>query len=86
MLKNLCSDIILGLNFQSQQQNLIKFNGESPDLVVSPDSDCGLTAADAPKVFLFSNLSVDTKPIAASSRRFSQEDRRYSRKRFSTTW
>ena len=78
VLENLCSDIILGLDFQSQHQNLIiKFNGESPDLVVSPDSHCSLTAADVPKVSLFSNLLVDTKPIAARSRRFSQEDRKF---------
>ena len=66
------------MDFQSQHQNLIiKFNGESPDLVVSPDSHCSLTAADVSKVSLFSNLLVDTKPIAARSRRFSQEDRKF---------
>ena len=56
------------------------------NLVVSPDSHCWLTAADAPKVSLFPNISVDTKPIATRSRRFSQEDRKYSRKRLLTTW
>ena len=31
ILENLCSDIILGLDFQSQHQSLIiEFNGESP--------------------------------------------------------
>ena len=50
---------------------------ESPDLVVSPDSHCSLTAADVTKFSLFSNLLVDTKPIAARFRRFSQEDKKF---------
>ena len=53
-LENLCSDIILGVDFQSQHQNLIiKFKGESLDLVVVPDIHCFLIAADSTKVLLF---------------------------------
>ena len=43
---NLCSDVILGLDFQTQHQRLVfEFNGDSPDLIVSPDSRCALIAA-----------------------------------------
>ena len=76
MLVNLCSDVILGLYFQSQHQQLvIKFHGESPDLVVTQqDSHCLLRIAKTSKVSLFSNLSADAKPIATPSRRYNQED------------
>ena len=59
VLDNICSDVILGLDFQSQHQQLvIKFHGESPDLVVTQDSHCLLTIANTPEVSLFSNLSA----------------------------
>ena len=78
VFQDLCSDIILGLDFQSQHQRLIfNFNGDSPDLIISRNSNCSLTAADTNEVFLFANLSPDVKPIATRSRRYSQEDRRF---------
>ena len=78
ILENLCSDIILGLNFQSQHQSLIiEFNGDSPDLVVAPDSHCLLTAADSPEVSLFSNLSDCVRPIATRSRRYNLDDKAF---------
>ena len=78
ILENLCSDIIFGLDFQSQHQSLIiEFNGESPDLVVAPDSDCQLTAAVSPEVLLFSNLSDGARPIATRSRRYNLHDKAF---------
>ena len=78
ILENLCSDIILGLDFQSQHQSLIiEFNGESPDLVVASDSHCLLTAAVSPEVSLFSNLSDGVRPIATRSRRYNLHDKAF---------
>ena len=78
ILEGLCSDIILGLDFQSQHENLIiKFNGKYPDLVVAPKSHCLTTAAKLPDVSLFSNVTEDAVPIATKSRRFNQDDRAF---------
>ena len=74
--ENLCSVIILDLDFQSHHRSLIiGFNGESPDLVVAPDSHCLLTAAVSPEVSLFSNLSDCVRPIATRSRRYNLDDK-----------
>ena len=76
--ENLCSDVIFGLDFQSQHQRLIfQFNGSSPDLLVSRESNCTLAAAQATEVSLFSNLSSDVKPIATRSRRYGEDDRAF---------
>ena len=78
ILENLCCDIILGLDFQSQHQSLIiEFNGESPDLVVAPDSHCLLTAVVSPEVSLFSKLSDGVRPIATRSRRYNLHDKAF---------
>ena len=46
VLENLCSDVILGLDFQSQHQRLIfEFDGTSPDMIVSNKSNCAVAAA-----------------------------------------
>ena len=45
---NLCSDVIFGLDFQTQHQRFVfEFNGDSPNLIVSPNSSCALTAASS---------------------------------------
>ena len=56
--ENLCSDVILGLGFQSQHCQLVfEFRGSSPELVVQPnESSCALAAAKVEAVSLFSNL------------------------------
>ena len=78
ILVNLCSDIILGLDFRSQHQSLIiEFNVKSPDLVVAPDSHCLLTAAVSPEVSLFSNLYDGVRPIATRSRRCNVHDKAF---------
>lgn len=56
---------------------IIKFDGESTNLVVGHDSHCSIAAADIPEVSLFSNLSDDAKPVATKSRRYNQEDRKF---------
>ena len=78
VFENLCSDVILGLDFQSQHQRLIfQFNGSSPDLLVSRESNCTLAAAQAIEVSLFSNLSSDVKTIATRSRRYGEDDQAF---------
>ena len=81
VLDNLCSDIILGLDFQSQHHRLIfEFNGDSPDLIVSNDSKCALDVADTKEATLFSNLTPGVKPIATKSRRFHEADQVFIQK------
>ena len=85
IFENLCSDVILRLNFQSQRQRLIfQLNGSSSDLLVSRESYCTLAAAYissclycTTEVSLFSNLSSDIKPIVTRSCRYGQGDRTF---------
>ena len=78
VFESLCSDLILGLDFQSLHKNLvIKFGGESPDLVVGGEQHCLLMAAKTTKDSLFSNLHKNASPIATRSRRYNQEDRNF---------
>ena len=75
-LRNLCSDVMLGLDFEGRHQRVIfKFKEESNDLVISGKSTCAVTAASTDVVSLFSNLAPEAKPIVTKSRRFNQEDR-----------
>ena len=65
VLKDLCSDIILGHDFQKQHKNLIfEFGGPKPDLVVSNNSTCAVSAASIGEPSLFANVSPKCKPIA----------------------
>ena len=81
VLENLCSNIILGLDFQSQHERLIfKFNGSLPELVEGNDMNCALTVADTKKALLFANLLPEVKPVATKSRRFSECDRVFIQK------
>ena len=78
LFDDLCSDVILGLDFQRQHQRLIfQFDGERPDLIVSNDKICSVAAATTEKVSLFSNLSRGYRPIATKSRRYNLEDRKF---------
>ena len=78
VFENLCSDVILGLDFQGRHQRVIfEFNGESNDFVISGKSTCAVTAASTDAVSLFSNLAPEAKPIVTKSRRFYQEDREF---------
>ena len=78
VFENLCSDVILGLDFQGRHQRVIfEFNGESNDLVISGKSTCAVTAASTDAVSLFSNSAPEAKPIVTKSRRFNQEDREF---------
>ena len=76
VLKDLCSDIILGHDFQKEHERFtIEFGGRKPKLII-PNSTpiCAISAATIDEPSLFSNLLPDCKPIASKSRRFSKDD------------
>ena len=65
VFENLCSDVILGLDFQGRHQRVIfEFNEESNDLVISGKSTCAVTAASTDAVSLFSNLAPEAKLLS----------------------
>ena len=73
ILPGLCSDLILGLDFQRQHQSIsFHHGGPEPPLVV-----CGLSTLKVEYPDLFTNLTADIHPIAAKSRRYSYEDRKF---------
>ena len=76
ILKNLCSDILLGQDLQSQHRQIIfEFKGKKDDFVVSPT--CTLSSAAAKTPSLFHNLSKNCRPIAVKSRRFNSIDQAF---------
>ena len=73
ILPGLCSDLILGLDFQKQHQSIsFHHGGPKPPLVV-----CGLTSLKVEPPDLFANLTADIHPIATKSRRYGYEDREF---------
>ena len=73
ILAGLCSDLILGLDFQQQHQSVsFLHGGPKPPLEV-----CGLTTLKVEPPDLFANLTADVHPIATKSRKFSYEDRKF---------
>ena len=71
ILPDLCTDLILGLDFQSQHETVVfKHGGPKPSLSV-----CGVSTlnTDSPPQ-LFSNLTDDCRPIAIKSRKYSRDD------------
>ena len=73
ILSNLCVDVILGQNWQSQHESItIEYGGMAPPLKI-----CGLTTLNIPPPSLFQYLTSECKPIATKSRRYSNEDRRF---------
>uniref|UniRef100_A0A2C9LBJ4 CCHC-type domain-containing protein n=1 Tax=Biomphalaria glabrata TaxID=6526 RepID=A0A2C9LBJ4_BIOGL len=76
LLDNLCSAVILGLDFISLHQNLfIPFDGQKPSLCLSTLQP---SKVEAPS--LFSNLSPNCTPVATRSRRYSVPDRKFIEK------
>lgn len=73
LLPQLCSDVILGQDFQRLHDSVsLKYGGDLPLLVI-----CGLSALRVDPPELFANLSADCHPVAAKSRRFSYDDRKF---------
>lgn len=70
VMPGLCSDLILGLDFQSQHDSVtFKYGGKKPPLSV-----CSLTTLNIEPPSPFANLTSDCHPIATKSRRYSKED------------
>ena len=78
-LENLCSDIILGYDFQKQHKNLIfPFGGEKEELIVKrKNNPCALQMAKIKIPSLFTSFSDKTQPIATKSRRFNKDDQNF---------
>ena len=71
ILSNLCTDIILGQNWQQQHESVtLCFGGAAP-----PVSICGLSTLHVEPPPLFQFLAPECKPIASKSRRYCMEDK-----------
>ncbi|XP_004207810.1 uncharacterized protein LOC101239223 [Hydra vulgaris] len=79
VLENLCSDIILGYDFQKLHKNLIfPLGGKKEDLIVTKESNlCALQMAKIKIPSLFTSISDKTQPIATKSRRYNNDDRNF---------
>ena len=70
VMKNLCTDVIIGHDILSTHSSLeMRFGGSNEPLLI-----CNLAAANVPPVSLFTNLQHDIRPIAIRSRHHSEED------------
>ena len=73
VLEELCTDIILGTDFQEMHESItINYGGNKPALTFST-----LTVLKTEPPTLFAHLSADCKPIATKSRKYTQSDRVY---------
>ena len=73
VLDDLCVDIILGLNFETQHDSVtFKLNGNKPPIEI-----CGLSVLNVEPPHLFCNLSHDCKPIAIKSRKYNSSDKMF---------
>ena len=78
VMKNLCADIILGLDFLNFHERVIfEMNGNMGDLIVPASSYCAVMASNVESPSLFSNLRSGCKPIATKSRRFNLVDKAF---------
>ena len=73
VMPGLCSDLILGIDFQSQHDSVtFKYGGTKPPLSV-----CSLTTLNIEPPSPFANLTPNCHPIATKSRRYSNEDQTF---------
>ena len=78
VLKDLCSDIILGHDFQKRHKRVtFELHGPQSDLIVSNSPSCALAAASVDELSLFANVNPDSEPIVTKSRRFSFSDKTF---------
>ena len=69
-MPGLCSDLILGPDFQSQHDSVtFKYGGTKPPLAV-----CSFTTLNIEPPSPFENLTADCHPIATKSRRHSKDN------------
>ena len=77
IMKNLCTDLLLGHDFQSQHKQVVfKFGGRKDDFIVARNV-CAISSATAAFPSLFRNISNDVKSIAVKSRQFNKSDQEF---------
>ena len=78
VLKDLCSQMLLGKDFQQKHKRIVfETNGPERELIItsnSPAEYCAVAKADVECPRLFGNLTKDCKPIATKSRRYNKDD------------
>ncbi|XP_036340040.1 uncharacterized protein LOC118749352 [Rhagoletis pomonella] len=73
IVKNLCSDLIIGHDVLQEHSSLeFSFGGPKNNLHV-----CNVAEASVPPVSLFPIISPDCKPVAITSRRYNDEDSKF---------
>ena len=73
VLKNLCTEVILGRDFMNRHSSVeFKMKGNAPKLTI-----CSVAEMVIKPVALFTNLSRNCKPIRIPSRKFSSNDRKF---------
>ena len=77
VLPDLCADLILSLDFQTQHQSItLNYGGKLPPL----DLVCGLSSLNVKPHDLFANLGDDCHPVASKSHRYSFADKQFIEK------
>ena len=72
IMKNLCTDILLGHDFQSQHKQVVfKFGGRKDDFIGARNV-CAISSVTAAFPSLFRNILNDVKPTAVKSRQFNK--------------
>ena len=78
VMKDLCSDVILGLDFLGLHEAVtFKFGGSLDHLIVPRSAICAVAAAKVKTPSLFSNLISGWKPMASKSRRYNSIDKEF---------
>ena len=75
IVKNLCSDIILGQDFLKLLKSAtFETGGQRDSILISPEKVCCVTAANVHPPRLFRFQKKDIHPIATPSRRYNESD------------
>ena len=78
-MTDLCTDVLLGHDFQAQHKRVVfKFNGNRDNFVV-PRNVCALSNVSASFLSLFNNVAKECKPIAVKLRQFKECDQEFIR-------
>ena len=73
VLPNLCTSLILGLDFLSRHKSVtLNYGGTEPPLSI-----CGFSTLKTKPKSLFPNFPPDCKPVADSRRKYSTEDQQF---------
>ena len=73
IMKDLCADVILGLDFQPQHESVTLMFGDMKEpLIIS-----GLTILKTEPPSPFQNITKDCKPVASKSRNYSDDDKKF---------